>query len=495
LVVLMALWLCLAAVGNLFARQATALAPDAIFYNGKVITVDSEFSIDQAFAVKGDRFLAVGSNKEVQALAGPKTRLVNLKGHAVIPGLIDDHNHESRAANLLLRGVDMTGVHSVAEILGRIRQAAAIAKPGQTVFTNVAWNSQDFPEKRGPTRQELDEVSGGHPVVVQTSRGRAYLNTAALKFLGIGRDTKSFDGWPVPKDSSGEPTGLLRAPVGPTAPQTLQTALTRLIPQPTDEEEKQLIIRMQERQNALGITGIREPSLVPKVMRVYQELWQENKLTIRVSMALKAYGSTDPNQLEAALRSWGVSSGFGDHWLRLGCVGELQTDGIVVNAYLRKPFMNPPGNYYGSLYRTATPENIRRLMAIVDRYGWCASTHVWGDKGLDVVLDAYEAANRKDGSIKQRHWIVEHALLIHPDQMERMVRLGVMVSAQAQPYFMAKTIIRAWGEERANKAEPVRELLDHHLIVGSGSDWPSLPNNPFVNFYFYVTRKTEDGTV
>ena len=484
-----ALWLM---TGAVIAQERHEPAPDTIFYNGKVVTVDSTFSVQEAFAVKDDKFWAVGSTEQVRALAGPHTVLVNLEGHTVIPGLIDAHNHQYRAASLLLRGVDVVGVKSLAELLRRIHQAALVVPPGQTVYTTAGWDQQDFPEKRPPTRQELDSVAEGHAVIVQTTRGNAYANTTALQGLKITRETKTFVGFPVVKDASGEPTGWLKAPVGPAVPQGLQQATSVLIPPPTQEEKEQLIVRMQEQQNALGLTSIRELWLTPEVMRAYQDLRRENKLTIRVSMGVTAFGSTHPDDLATTLKTWGVGTNFGDHWLKLDCVGELQTDGSYDNAYLREPFANQP-NYSGALFGTTTPENLQRLISLVKKYDWRPATHIWGDKGLDVVLDAYEAADPSHETIHSMRWTVEHALLVHPDQLDRLERMGVLVSAQAQPYYLAKEMINAWGEKRANAAEPLRELLDHHLIVGTGSDWPSLPNNPFVNFYFDVTRNTPAG--
>jgi predicted amidohydrolase YtcJ len=478
---------------RVFAQGDFNPAPDAIYFGGKIVTVDSAFTIQEAFAVKNGKFWAVGTDKEIRVLAGPKTVIVDLQGHTVIPGLIDAHNHQYRAASLLLRGTDVVGVKTLAELLRRIHEAALVAPAGQTVYTTAGWDLQAFPEKRAPTRQELDSVGEGHPVIVQTTRGNAYINTAALQGLKITRDTKTFVGFPVVKDSSGEPTGWLKAPVGPALPQGLQQATSVLIPPPTQEEKEQLIVSMQKQQNALGLTSIRELWITPEVMRAYQALRRENRLTIRVSMGVTAFGSTHPEDLEAMLKTWGVGTNFGDHWLKLDCIGELQVDGSYDNAYVREPFANPPGNYYGALLGTTTPENVKKLIALVKEYDWRPATHIWGDKALDVTLDAYEAADPSHATIRKMRWTVEHALLVHPEQMERLATMGVLVSAQAQPYYLAKEMITSWGEQRASQAEPLRELLDHHLIVGTGSDWPSLPNNPFVNFYFDVTRNTPSG--
>lgn len=484
------IWLC-AGLPCVSGQVAPRGVPDAVFYNGKVITVDPAFSIREAFAVRGDRFEAVGTNEQIRALAGDKTRLINLNGHTVIPGLIDDHNHQFRAASLLLRGVRLAEVTSIQQMLDRIHHAALAAKPGETVFTAGDWDLSQLKEKRAPTRSELDAASNGHPVLVRTTRGHAYLNTRALRLLGITRETTSFAGAPVEKDAAGEPTGALQAPVGPALPQGLQQATSRLLPPLTQPEQERLVIEMQEEQNALGLTSLRELWLSPEEMRVYQSLWREKKLTIRVSMGVTAFGSTPPEELERTLSTWGVGTRFGDDWLRLDCVGELQVDGSVQNSYLRSPYVDSNSN--GSLLAGATPQNVQRLIALVDQYGWRPSIHVWGDKALDVALDAYQAAAEQQGPIRAQRWTVEHALLIHPDQMDRIQKLGVLVSAQAQVYYEAVKLLRYWGTERANAAEPIRDLLDHGILVGSGSDWPSLPNNPFVNFYFYITRMTSSG--
>lgn len=247
---------------------------------------------------------------------------------------------------------------------------------------------------------------------------------------------------------------------------------------------------MQQQQNAMGLTSIRELSLAPEIMRVYWSLWREGKLTMRVSMGLNV-APEDADKMEQILSPWGVGPGFGDHWLRLDCVAEFSVDGNPDSgAYLRQPYVEAPRDDIATPRITA--EKFLQAVLTMNRYGWRPSPHITGDKALDLVLDAYEAADRQS-SIRDKRWVVEHTPLIHPDQMERMARLGIVVSAQFQPYRGADTMIRFWGKERAERAVPMRELLDHRLIVSTGSDWPGATDNPFVNIYFYVTRKTVDG--
>ncbi|MBI3934767.1 MAG: amidohydrolase [Acidobacteria bacterium] len=470
-------WFLIAAHA-LFGQQMPTVAPDTIFYNGKIIMVDSSFSIQEAFAVRGDQIWAVGSNAQVRALAGPQTRSVDLLGHAVIPGMMDNHNHQYHAALMSLRGVDLEGIHSLAEMLDRIRQGVAAAPPGKTVSTTVGWNPTEFPEKRPPNRQDLDQVSPNNPVVVYQSRSLAYLNTAALNLLGINRDVNAIGRAVIAKDPSGNPTGAISG-----APAAVLNLTAKVVPQPTIDEKKDILLRIAQRQLALGLTSIRDLQLHPEAMRAYYELWREERLPMRISAGLEA-NPEEVDLVDGMLRNWGVGAGFGDAWLRLDCVAEFNPGTL-----LREPFTEPAGNYFGEL--SLSEEKFAEAIRVMNRYDWRPSPHIDGDKTLDMVLDAYEAADR-ERSIRDRRWIVEHIALVQPDQMDRMKRLGVMVSAQIQPYRGARGMVRRWGEKRAVRAVPMRELLDHGLIVSGGSDWGGgePTNNPFVNIYFYVTRNT-----
>lgn len=449
-------------------------APDAIFHSGRVITVNGS-TVAEAFAVRGDRFVAVGRTDDVRALAGPATRVVDLRGHAVVPGLIDNHNHQYHVALLSLRGVDVTDVRSIPEMLDRLRRAAA-AQPG-AVFTRTGWNPESFPEKRGPSRQELDSVSKDRVVVVYASRGRLHVNSAALATLGVSRATETVDGVTVGKDAAGEPDGVLSG-----SPARVLNLSARIVPAPSLDERKELIRAVQSQQHAMGLTGIRELQIHPDVMRAYFELWRERGLTLRTSVGLE-FNAGEEERLEQVLSAQGVGPGFGDEWLRLDTIAEYNP-----GEQLREPYSDRDGKDVGEL---RVPEDtFRKGILTINRYGWRPSIHITGDRTLDLVLDAYEAADR-ERSIKDRRWIVEHIPVVHPDQMQRLKRLGVVVSAQFQPYAGAEAMIRRLGKDRAERAVPMRELLDQGLVVSGGSDWPGAPNNPFVNIYYYVTRRTQ----
>src|SRR5438105_5207812 len=272
------------------AQQGINAPPDTIFYNGKIITVDSGFTIAQAFAVRGEQYVAVGTSAAIRALAGEKTRLVDLRGSAVIPGLSDNHDHLYNSAKVM-RGIDLVGASSTAEVVRRLRDGFAKAKPGETVYGSVGW--------RAPlTRKDLDQISADVPIVaLRARRGAAVMNSAALKKAGITKDMQSYMGKEIPKDSSGELTGET-----PDYPAGLYV-VDKVVPLPTPDEEEQWIEAGQKQRNALGITSTRDLSNVPAGMRAYERMWRQGRLTIRISMGLELIGS-DPADL---VRAQGVT--------------------------------------------------------------------------------------------------------------------------------------------------------------------------------------------
>jgi predicted amidohydrolase YtcJ len=446
--------------------------PDAIFYNGKVVTVDERFSIQQAFAVTGDRFLAVGTNRAMRSLAGPETRLVDLKGRTVIPGLMDNHNHQYHAGQVMERGVSLEGLKTIREMQDRLREAVNSTAPGTVIYGQMGWLPGELAEKRPPTRVELDQVSIEHPIVVYQARGLAYLNSFAFARLGVTREMKTFGMANLPRDASGELVGTLQG-----VPYSVLGPTTALSP-PTLDQVKTYLLASQTKQLSMGLTSIRDLQLTPQAMRGYYELHREGRLRQRVSMGLEL-NPDQADKLEPMIAPLGITPGFGDHWLRLDGIAEFNPGSMM-----REDYSNQPGNK-GTANLTA--ERYTNAARVANRYGWRLSPHVDGDRALDFVLDAFEAADR-DRPIRANRWIVEHAVISHPDQMFRLSRLGVLVSAQAQPNDGAAGLVTRYGP-RAARALPAKQWLEFGLTVSTGSDWPGPGNNPFHTLAFYVTRQ------
>jgi hypothetical protein len=445
--------------------------PDAIFFNGKVATVDSGFTVQQAFAVKGEQFIAVGKNAKIKQLGGKGTRFVDLKGATVIPGLSDNHDHMFNTCRLMWRGVDMIGVTSMAEMQGRLRKAVQAAKPGQVVFTTLGWKINPR-----PTLQDLDQVSSKVPIaLIGSRRGAAVYNSAALRLAGITRENPQFAGMPVPKDASGELSGA-----GPGFPAAMHL-LARLLPPMSQAEEEAVIVRALRERHALGITSIRELSVWPDVVQVYYRVWCQGRLTGRIGIGIEY-----PDQLNTGrnLELMGFAVPFGDHWLRIDSTGEEPwTPGAMAN----QPYTE--------------------LMLTLNRLGWRPCPHVSSDthrgigydETMNQTLAAYEAADRAS-SIKDKRWYIEHGSFATPDQIARMAKLGLVVSTQDNGYYSQLSHFPK-EKERLDHQNPIRSFLDAKLIVIGGSDYngPSSeemhPNNPLIPFSFYVTRKAKDGSL
>jgi predicted amidohydrolase YtcJ len=376
------------AAENSIAQQGINAPPDTIFFGGKIIAVDPGFTIAQAFAVRGEQYVAVGTDAAIRALAGANTRLVDLRGSAVIPGLTDNHDHLYNSAKVM-RGIDLVGATSTAEVVRRLREGFAKAKPGETVFGSVGWRAS-------LTRKDLDQISADVPIVaLRARRGAAVMNSAALKKAGLSKDMQSYMGKEVPKDSSGELTGET-----PDYPAGLYV-VDKVVPLPTAVEEEQWIEAGQKQRNMLGITSIRDLSNWPHAMRAFERMRRQERLTVRISMGLELAVS-DPVGLARAQM---VTPGFGDHWLRIDSAGE-------------RPHA-PAGD--------ATPEQYKALMLELNRLGWRHSPHTESDEAIEAVLQAYEAADH-ESSIRDKRWVVEHIPNVTPPQMERLAKLNIIVS-------------------------------------------------------------------
>jgi hypothetical protein len=293
------------------------------------------------------------------------------------------------------------------------------------------------------------------------------MNTRALEKAGITKDTPSYLGKAAPRNPSGELTGEM--PDWPAG----YIAIDKVVPPPTPAEEEQMILAGQRQRLALGITSIRDLANWPFGMRAFQRMWAQNKLTVRISMGLDLPDAADP---AALLRMQGVGPHFGDHWLRIDSAGE-------------EPW--PPTNISLAGFTSLALE--------FNRLGWRPSPHVPTNESLDNVLKAYEAAD-DESPIRDKRWVVEHIPNATPSQMDHLARLGVIVSTQVAGYRSNyDAAVKGLGREQAERQTPVRELLDHRLIVIPGSDYSgptpetSSPNNPFIPLYYYTTRKTADG--
>ena len=464
--------------------QRATPAADLILINGKVLTVDARNTIAEAVAVQGERIVAVGTSAEIRRRAGPSSRIVDLRGRTLIPGLIDSHLHNAGGGP----GVDLSGARSIAELLAAVAERAKGAPAGALIVSNPDWHEAQLKEQRLPHRRELDRVAPANPVVLIRGGHSFIVNSAALTRWNITRDTPVPAGGSMGRDPDGELDGEL-----------VNSARARVELPPPPRLVASEIVRQMKLLNAVGITSIRVPGSFqfggdPVVAyRFFEELKRARELTLRVNYLFLVRDFASPERVRDTIASWGIRPDEGDEWLRVGGI-KTGVDGGFEGGHMRAPYAPPfdrNGSYRGLVLipPAAYVAGIREL----NRLGWRVATHAVGDAAIDQVLEAYEAAHR-DRSIKERLWVIEHAFIARADHFPRMRALGLAVSAQDHLYLAAPSMKKLWGPERAARVTPMRSFLDQELLVAAGTDAPVVPYSPFWSMYHFITRDTiSDG--
>jgi predicted amidohydrolase YtcJ len=446
-----------------------------------VLVADRAFTELEAIAIVGDHVMAVGNSDQMRSLAGPQTRLIDLKGRTVMPGLMDNHLHGAGGGP----GVDLSRARSVADVLSAVAARAKASAPGALIVSNSDWHEAQLSEQRLPLRDDLDRAAPNNPVVLVRGGHEYILNSAALKSFGID-------------DKSVEPSGgrISRYAGGRLNGELVDTAkaLARLPPPLPRSRDEQIADRIAEykRLNAAGLTTVRHPGISVDDYRLIEEMRKRGLLTMRVNALLRPGG--DAAAVGRTLDQSGIQPDEGDEWLRAGGI-KLAVDGGFEGGLMRTPYEEPwgeKGTFRG--LQTIETERYMAIVSEVNKRGWRVATHAVGDAAIDLVLASYERANREH-TIVARRWSIEHAFIGRADQLPRMKSLGVAISAQNHLYLAGPSLVKYWGLERASLTTPVRTYLDAGLPVSSGTDSPVVPFPPLWTLYHFVTRDTITGGV
>ena len=469
------------------AQQADLNSPDLVLVGGRILTMDSRSSVAEALAVRDGKILAVGSDAAVRPMAGPQTRVIDLAGKTVVPGLIDTHAHFG-AAGLGDYVVNLGPAKSVAGALELLKAFVARKKPGEWIITGGWHPPSQLAEKRYLTRQEIDSVAPNNPVYLRTVGHFAMANSLALQKAGIDKTSPNPSGGSFEKDASGELTGVLV--------ETAIPLVENLVPPFTEDEEIRQYKIAEGVLNSYGITSVVEGATSARDTRTLQKIALSNAATLRVGLMYRPEPPAELSAWEAIMSGSGATSGFGDDWLKFGGIKIFYDGGMTLRtAMMRDVYPDSHDNYRGIAQQT--PERLKQLVSIANKSNWRVGVHVVGDLGVDQVLDAFEAAD-KEKSIRGRRFILIHASLIRPEQMDRARALGVRVDFQN--VFMwdkAATVERFLGKATADRALPTKTLIDRMGLdnLGAGTDFPVNPINPFLNIYIMVTRKDPNGNV
>jgi predicted amidohydrolase YtcJ len=469
------------------AQQSDQGAPQVVLTGGKILTLDGQSTIAQALAVRDGKILAVGSDAAIKPLAGPQTRVIDLAGKSVVPGLIDTHAH-FKAAGLGDYVVNLGGAKDVAGALELIKAFVAKKQPGAWITTGGWHPPSQLAEKRYLTRQELDSVSPNNPVYLRTVGHFAMANSLALQKAGIGKSTPDPAGGSFERDASGDINGVLV--------ETAIPLVENIVPPYTEDEELRQYRLAEAALNRLGITSVVEGATSARDTQILQKLALAGDATVRVGTMFRPEPPADSAGWDAIMSGNGATSGFGDDWLKLGGIKIFYDGGMTLKtAMMREAYPDSHDDYHG--IAQVTPERLKQLVSIANNRGWRVGVHVVGDLGVDQVLDAFEAAD-KEKSIKDRRFVLIHASLIRPEQMERARRVGARIDFQnAFMWDKAATVARFLGRPTADRAVPTRTLIEKMGLdnLGAGTDFPVNPLNPFLTMYIMVTRKDPAGQV
>jgi predicted amidohydrolase YtcJ len=468
--------LAAALLGQSLSAQSSS--PDLVIVNARIYTVNPVMPTAEAVAITAGKFTAVGTNREIRALTGAKTRVLDAAGKTIIPGLQDNHLHSAGGGP----GVDLSNARSLGEALNRIEARVKQAKPGEVVTTNADWHEAQLKEQRLPYRKDLDKVAPHTPVVVVRGGHEYILNSAALNKWDINKSTKEPPGGRITRDEAGELNGELvdRAKALVTLPEP---------PPPTIES----LIAEHKKLNAAGLTSIRYPGASVEHYRMLQEIQKRGLLTIRINHLLRPFVST-PAQLTAILDKWAVKPDEGDEWLRNGGL-KFAVDGGFEGGWMTELYEKPfdeGGKFYG--INTMKLADFSALVKEANQRGWRVATHAVGDAAIDEVLAGYEAADAEK-SIQGRRWSIEHAFIPRDDHYPKMKKLGLAIAVQDHLYLAGPSLVKMWGAKRAAWVTPVRSYLDHGIEVSGGTDAPVVPYPPLWVFYHWISRDTISGGV
>jgi predicted amidohydrolase YtcJ len=444
-----------------------------VFVNARVWTGDSRHPRAQALAVAGDRLLAVGSDAEARALAGPATEILDLGGRRVVPGFNDAHLHF-----LVLDQADVTDVADVAELQERVRAYAA-AHPAAAWIRGRGWGYAAFPD-RMPHRRYLDAVVADRPVLLSERDGHmALVNTRALELAGITRETPDPEHGVIERDAAGDPTGELK--------ESAMGLVRRHMPDPSSEELYAALKLRMDQAASYGLTSVQNAS--PIELEVYERLLAEGGFKVRVYAALPFEKTPSAEKLA---RARALREKYPGPLLKFGSVKGM-LDGVVdaKTAAMLEPYVGG-----GTGIPMWTQQELDAAAEVYDREGFQILLHAIGDKAIAMALDAYAHAARVNGTSGRRHR-VEHVEVPRAQDLPRFRALGVIASTQALFANPDATTLGNYavllGPERAARANAFKRLDDAGAVQAFGSDWPVFSMEALRGVYCAVARQTAEG--
>ena len=464
-------------VGASLPATAQQTVADLVVTNGRIYTADATRPVVDAMAIRGGRVVFVGDRAGTKALTGAATQVLDLDGQTVIPGMTDAHAHVLGLGQSL-RNVDLVGTTSYDAVIARVVERAMQTPKGEWIIGR-GWDQNDWGDTRWPSHEALSRAVPDHPVYLERVDGHAaVVNALAMQRAGLTRATKDPSGGQIIRDARGEPIGVLV--------DNAQSLVERSIPAATRAQVKGMVAAAITEMHRWGLTGVHDAGASAQTLELYEELGREGALDLRLYAMISDHAPT----LEAWFRR-GPQSGLFDGRLWVRSI-KLYQDGALGSrgAALLEPYSDDAST---SGLLVSAPAHIREVADRALVAGFQVNTHAIGDRGNRLVLDAYQAALAARPTADHR-FRVEHAQILHSDDIPRFAALGVIPSMQASH----QTSDMYWagnrlGETRLRGAYAWRSLLETGTIIPNGSDFPVEYVDPLISFKASVSRQDAKG--
>jgi predicted amidohydrolase YtcJ len=468
-----------AAISMRSAFAQGAITADLILSNGKIVTVDDRFTIAQAVAIKGNRIVAIGANQEMDRLAAPNARRINLRGRTVIPGLIDNHNHLLRASTTWPLELRFDGVGTRKKAIEMIRARGKQLGPGQWLFNIGGWATAQFTDDPKPfTREELDQIAPDNPVALQESYYQVFLNSRGLKAFGIepnAPDPSDFVKGSIMRDAAGTPTGVIRGDIAATRP-----VAARLPKVPPDRLEASSLSLVKDMSRA-GLTTFGVAGCNADVLNIFKTWKSQGRLDVRV-FCIGGAAAASPEQVEQSLQ-------------QIAQMKLYQGDEFIDDVVFGESVYTPLHDRMFATRSDPQPDQLaqwRRMAMGIAQAGLPLHVHAELKNTIDAFLDQIEAVN-KQYPVKNLRWALAHVNQINASQLERMRRLGMYAAVHPWAVINGGIMHESFGDE-AYDMPPLTTFQNSGVTWGLGTDATAANQYlPFTTLSFAVTGKMAGG--
>lgn len=477
-------------------KKSTLKSANLVLHHGKVLTMDSDNSVAEALAIDGEMIMAVGSDEDINSFIGVGTKVIDLEGMLVVPGIIDGHGHFMSLGESLM-GIDLRNVQTWDEIVSMVAEEVQKAKPGQWIVGR-GWHQDKWKRTPDPAVEDLpvhhglSRISPQNPVLlIHVSGHGVFVNAKALEISGFSGDTPDPPGGEIVRDEQGNPTGMLRETAQEPAREALAKYRAQRPAEDIEAELREYVKLAADEAISNGITTFHDMGETFEIIDLLKKMAEEGNLPLRLCVAIQEPAEV----LEQKLAQYRMVA-FGNGYLTVRAIGEKVLDGALGThgGWLLEPYSDKPES---AGFNVTPVSDIRRSAELAIQHGYQMAIQGIGDRAVRELLNIYEDQFEKNPDKRNLRWRIEHCQVIHPGDLPRFKQLGVIASVRG--VFATSDgpwVVKRLGERRARERGYLyQSMFQSGAVVINGTDPPVEDIDPVANFYCSVTRRMTDGSV